>query len=376
MSNNRYDDRYDDDDRYDETYDEAYADGYDEAYDESYDEEFDDPYGEYEDDLAIRREPVRRAAPKKPEIKKQTSRYKENKRKRLARLITVYAFVTILVFAGLYLFYRMCHSDKEKYREEGITAVKSGSYEKALECFQKSLNEKQWFSRDMDLDTKMYMGACYLRLSRYSEASSIYHLLSLEESKVVDQAVVASMLETAEANQLLQEIREKEDAKPDFVTIDRLKTMAASDSSLYLYLASAYNRRGEYALATDAVKKYAQEHAMNSYVAYELSAACLREEKPDEAAKYVEQGLAAADGIYKDLLQYNQVIILETQGKYDEAFQMIAALHTQYPENTDMLREFTFLDSRINTDPQPVNPYSDALTDQEWEAIRRKLEGN
>lgn len=376
MSNNRYDDRYDDDDRYDETYDEAYADGYDEAYDESYDEEFDDPYDEYEDDLAVRREPVRRTAPKKPEIKKQTSRYKENKRKRLARLITVYAFVTILVFAGLYLFYRMCHSDKEKYREEGITAVKSGSYEKALECFQKSLNEEQCFSRDMDLDTKMYMGACYLRLSRYSEASSIYHLLSLEESKVVDQAVVASMLETAEANQLLQEIKEKEDAKPDFVTIDRLKTMAASDSSLYLYLASAYNRRGEYALATDAVKKYAQEHAMNSYVAYELSAACLREEKPDEAAKYVEQGLAAADGIYKDLLQYNQVIILETQGKYDEAFQMIAALHTQYPENTDMLREFTFLDSRINTDPQPVNPYSDALTDQEWEAIRRKLEGN
>ena len=196
MSNNRYDDRYDDDDRYDE----AYADGYDEAYDESYDEEYDDPYDEYEDDLAVRREPVRRAAPKKPEIKKQTSRYKENKRKRLARLITVYAFVTILVFAGLYLFYRMCHSDKEKYREEGITAVKSGSYEKALECFQKSLNEEQWFSRDMDLDTKMYMGACYLRLSRYSEASSIYHLLSLEESKVVDQAVVASMLETAEAN--------------------------------------------------------------------------------------------------------------------------------------------------------------------------------
>ena len=89
-----------------------------------------------------------------------------------------------------------------------------------------------------------------------------------------------------------------------------------------------------------------------------------------------DYNMLSADGIYKDLLQYNQVIILETQGKYDEAFQMIAALHTQYPENTDMLREFTFLDSRINTDPQPVNPYSDALTDQEWEAIRKKLEGN
>ncbi|MBR3539604.1 MAG: hypothetical protein IKN79_11110, partial [Eubacterium sp.] len=94
-----------------------------------------------------------------------------------------------------------------------------------------------------------------------------------------------------------------------------------------------------------------------------------------EAARpVIEEGLAAPDGIFRDLLLYNQVMLLESAGEYEKAYEQAKKLHEQYPENKDMERAYSFLDSRVNPDTTPVNPFSDAIPEEEWEAIRQRID--
>ena len=39
-----------------------------------------------------------------------------------------------------------------------------------------------------------------------------------------------------------------------------------------------------------------------------------------------------------------------------------------------MERAYSFLDSRVNPDTTPVNPFSDAIPEEEWEAIRQRID--
>ena len=280
---------------------------------------------------------------------------------RIAALVFIYAMITLLVAGVVFFIFKKCSSEKENYREMGIAAMEKGSYEEALGLFRSSLAEEQWFSGDMDLDTKMYIGACYLRTKRYGDAAEMYRSLTKEKSSVLDQTVVASLLEIAEANQLALSMSDGNATPPTDETVERLEKLSAEDSRMFVYLASAYNRRGEYDKSREVLQKYCQENSLNSYVAYELSSAYMREDNLAAAKNIVELGLQAKDGVYKDLLQYNQVILLESEMKYDEAYALIEQLHNQYPNNQDMLREYTFLYSRVHVDPVPVNPESDAI---------------
>ena len=280
---------------------------------------------------------------------------------RIAALVFIYFMITLVMAGVVYFIFRKCWSDKERFRVLGIEAMEKGSYEEALGLFRSSLAEEQWFSGDMDLDTKMYIGACYLRTKRYGDAAEMYRSLTKESSSVLDRTVIASLLETAEANQLALSMSDGKATPPTDETVERLENLATEDSRMFIYLASAYNRRGEYDKAREVLLKYCQENSLNSYVAYELSSAYIREDNLAAAKNIVELGLQAKDGVYKDLLQYNQVILLESEMKYDEAYSLISELHNQYPDNQDMLREYTFLYSRVYVDPVPVNPESDAL---------------
>ena len=75
----------------------------------------------------------------------------------MRRLIVLYAFIALIVIAFLIFFLSKTMSSKEANREEGITQFKQGNYDQAISAFQRSLAEEQWFSSEMDLDTRMYL---------------------------------------------------------------------------------------------------------------------------------------------------------------------------------------------------------------------------
>ena len=298
-------------------------------------------------------------------------RYRNSaKKKRNQQLILIYVIVTIFAAAAIALFIMNTKSDKGKFRELGIEAFKKGAYEEAAGHFEKSLEENQWFTGQTDVDTRMYLGACYLRLNRYSDAAACYRLAGEKNSGTIDDNLLTSLLETADAMNEVDELRSMPKVEADTAQLEKV---AESQPYMYLCLASYYIERKDDEKALAALTAYSKVRPMNTYVAYELSAAYIRQEKYTEAASIIEQGLSSGDKNYADLLRFNQIVLTEAKGDYESAFKSIEELCKEYPDNTMMKKEYDFLYTRVNPNTTPVNPYSDARTDEENAAIAREL---
>ena len=145
------------------------------------------------------------------------------------------------------------------------------------------------------------------------------------------------------------------------INTETLEKAAVTQPYMYLSLASIYIDRGDELHARTALNSYLSQRPLNTYVAYELSTAYLNEKKYSEAKDMIEKGLASGDSSFIDLLRFNEIVLMEVDGQYEEALNAVEALLKQYPENAAMKKEYDFLYTRVNLHTTPVNPESDAL---------------
>ena len=279
---------------------------------------------------------------------------------RIRQLIVIYVLIGLAIIGFLIFFLSKTMSNKESARNEGIEQFKNGKYEQAISSFQRSLAEEQWFSADMDLDTRMYLATSYLRLGKYRDAVDCYKKLQEDNNGTLNNELILSMQETAEAQAA---ISEGQSGVPSDETLERLTRLSADEPYLYLQLASAYNRKGDPAASKQALESYLAVRPLNTYVALELSTAYLKDGKLTEAKDMIDKGLACDDNVYDDLLSYNDTVILEEQGDYEGAFRKMEELHERYPDNESITKEYTFLYTRVHPNETPVNPNNDALED-------------
>ena len=302
-----------------------------------------------------------------------TDRNRERYKKRMRQLILVYTVITIIVGSFLTLLLMNAFSDKKKFRDEGITAFGQGNYTEAEASFQKSLNESQWFTGSMDLDTRMYLGACYLREGKYDDAAKCYKTVEDDNNGAVDEDLLHSMIGTADAMSDISAIRTGQ-VPVDDTWIEQLLQKAENQPYVYLCIASVYNERGDTESAGKLLEKYLAVRPVNTYVAYELSAAYINQGKTAEATDMINKGLSSVDGTFADLLKYNQAILKEMEGDFQTAFSMLEELCKQYPDNADMKREYDFLYTRLNINETPVNPYTDAMSEEEIARAKAQAE--
>ena len=97
-----------------------------------------------------------------------------------ASFILIHVMSSIVLIIIALLFISLITSKKGEYREKGIKAYQVGDYEEAIRYFDKSLNEKQLFSKKMDLDTRMYLGSADIKTGRYKDA--IFNFNKLKEN--------------------------------------------------------------------------------------------------------------------------------------------------------------------------------------------------
>lgn len=279
---------------------------------------------------------------------------------RMRQLVVIYVLIGLAVIGFLIFFLSKTISNKEAARESGIKEFRHANYERAISAFNRSLAEEQWFSKSMDLDTMMYLAASYLKLEKYNDAAVCYKKLQEENDGSLNNEVLLSMQETAEAQAAIAEGRS---GAPSEETIQRLTKLSAEEPYLYLQLASAYYRLHDATAARQALESYLAVRPLNTYVAYELSTAYLKEGKLTEAKTMVDKGLACDDHVYDEMLSYNEAVILEEQGDYEGAFRKLEELHNLYPDNETITKEYTFLYTRVHPNETPVNPNNDALED-------------
>ncbi len=291
----------------------------------------------YEENGEIRRKP---SGTRKKRISKK-------KLKRMRQIAISGLIFTTLVLIITFIFIINCFSDKEELRDRGIAEFEKGNYQQAEALLKESVAEQQWFSDSMDLDSKVYIAECALKSEDYARAISLFTDIKDEYS---DKEFIDERIAFADAMKSFSTDKDYASAAA------KLEPLAANgNDGLYMYLGACYGKLGEDEKMLSAFENYISKYSMNSFVAYELSSYYLGIDENDKASEMISLGYKSGDTEYEYLLKYNEAVILEKQMKYNEAFNIINSLHSEYPDNEAIEKEYDFLYSRINIDDEPVN---------------------
>ena len=170
--------------------------------------------------------------------------------------------------------------------------------------FTDSINTNQWFSDEMDDDTRLYLANCYMRTHEYGKAREIY--VALYDSRYVDQDYLSYV------NNLSIALEDTEDGNIDEGTISTLEEeLNGGNNSVSLYLGTCYQLKERYDDMIAPYNKYIDEFGINSYIAYQLSAYYLSIDEDETALYYINQGFNCKDDLYIDLIRYNDVVYSE-----------------------------------------------------------------
>ncbi len=288
------------------------------------------------------------------EVQKRRKKKKMSKakRRRLRQLAVMMFFVTVAVLVLSLVIVINSISDKEEIREKAVAEYNKGNYEEAVSLFNKSIDEKQWFSRNMDLDSKLYIADSYMALKEYDKACELYKELRDETSFYLDKDYLDTMIPLANALYAFSTEKDYSKALPELE-----EAVAAGHDNLYMYIGVCYGELGNSEKMLESFKNYTDKYGLNTFIAYEISAYYLHQGDLTSAESYIDKGMECEDDDYKYLLKYNRAVILEINRDYKSAYDIVSQLHADHPENEDIEKEYDFLYTRVNIDKEPVNGY-------------------
>lgn len=287
----------------------------------------------------------RRAALRRAEMERKKI---EKRKRRKKNLITGTVFTVVVAGIMCFILLHMS-SDKEELREQGIAAYQSGSYSEAVGFFLDSLEEEQWFTEDMDLDTRLYLGNSYMQMNDYTDANSVYvEVRSLNDGQY-DEAYIDSLVGVSSA--MVEVERGNYETAAAYLSDEVNK----GNTALNLYLGACYGKQGDYETMMQCFQNYLAAYPLNTYLAYQISTYYLNSGDYESAKSYLDNGAACNDDVYREMLLYNEIVYYEKILDYQTAYNKAEAFVSSYPENEAGQTEYDFLNTRININPEPVH---------------------
>lgn len=285
-------------------------------------------------------------------MSENTKKIRRRKRTKAYRNTSMIINVIFICFIVIFAFIGGKHvfTDKKKLREQGISLYNNANYVEALVKFQKALGEDQWFSDEVNVDIEMYMADSYMRLEDFAMANQIYvNITKNYEKGDYDEDRIAFMI------QLTQALADY--ATGDYVTPLDTLIMAVNRGyeEMALYVAICYENLCDFENMKAYYDIYSQSYGMNAYLSYKYAGYSIGKNDYSTALSYVEQGLAFNDVDYTKELKYLQVVCYEELGQYEYAFNLSTAYMTAYPDDEKGRELYSYLDTRVNIDPIPVN---------------------
>ena len=288
-------------------------------------------------------------------VRAKKRRDQEIKRKRNLKLAIFCSIFSIIVILGAAYIIVHCISNKESLRDAGIAAFNEGGYTEAISDFESSIAEKQWFSKKMDQDTRLYLAACYMRIDDYEKALEIYKNVRDNSPSVISKDELERHMNLATA------LNEVKGGNVNELYINSLKDeYDRGNTSVALYLGTCYEIQGDYENMVKYYDIYSDAYGINTYIAYQESSYYLSQNDNETAQSIVNKGMNASDDLYMDLVLYNDIVLTERQLDYSGALEKATALIEKYPNNETYKKEYDFLYSRVNIDPNPVHTEGDA----------------
>lgn len=287
----------------------------------------------------------------------------------------------------------------EVFRGEGILALATGEYDKALQLFDKALEHVTGSNKSFAQDVKLYQAETHLAKGEDSAAEKICQDL-IENSKVGDAELILGRIDLGQgkAEEAAEHFASCVSDKPvysNYLTIydlyvnfnmeadgaaylEKALELSPADASDYCSQGQVYYNLGEIEKAktsfaraidlgnTDAVPMMGKLYLDNgeiqaarsmyeSYLkekirpalAYNGLALCdLADKNYDAALVNIRNGLEEEDPEVRESLLFNEIAAYEYKLDFKTAKAKMQAFLEEYPENREAVRENIFLKSR------------------------------
>jgi len=219
--------------------------------------------------------------------------------------------------------------DAQILADRAYTYQKIGEYEKSLEDYNKAINlQKNKYD--------YYFGKYYLLREMNRDEEAIRVLNEAEEIEVKTKADKFNMAKIHFYQGLY-----------DQAFAELSESFANGFVEAYFYIGEIYSRKKDYSTAKYYYEKYMEEGGSLSPRIYNQIASCLiKLGEYEQAASYLEKGMAYADYDIKKALLKNQIVAYENMGDFDNALYMLETYTALYPSDEEAKSELVFLRSR------------------------------
>lgn len=167
-------------------------------------------------------------------------------------------------------------ADKYELREQGIEAMKTGAYEKALSCFSEALSASAGEVSELQYDVLKYRAECELRLQRFDDAEESYTILQQLDEDPANQKKYQEILEDLDGRKTLTEALTRMEAGAFSEALEALKPLAERKSGMtgraaWFDYAVCLERLNRYDEAADAFAEYLELYPEDEAAQKELS---------------------------------------------------------------------------------------------------------
>lgn len=114
------------------------------------------------------------------------------------------------------------------------------------------------------------------------------------------------------------------------------------------FLALTYEAEEKYTEADDLYRDFISKNPTDGNIYNQYGAYLINRKQYENALVYIETGLDCAKEPAKKALLYNQAICYEYTGDFSKAYELLEKYVSQYSNDADAYKEYTFLKSRQN----------------------------
>lgn len=312
-------------------------------------------------------------------------------------------------------------NNKAALRGKGIAYYLNGKYKKAVNCFEKALDNPSKI--EYNIDIMSYKGSAKEKLGEYEEALSIYNdILSKDkdntailQSRANIQYLLQNYEESLKDYDTLLEKNKKDislylgkyqvlmaqgkDADGETLLNEALN-IASSDTpeqkfqkakiyyflgdydtamteltsageagytESYQYLGNIYLEKNDITNAIYYFELYLEKtNNKNISQVYNQIAYCyIKEENYEEALSYINKGLKNATAENEQELRKNEIIAYEKMGDVELALEKMESYITDYPDDQEAARDYIFLQTRTGSSDETVDNSSDVEGQEE-----------
>lgn len=287
------------------------------------------------------------------------------------------------------------------YRQIGIQKLSEGSYQEAVDSFQKALDQSVAVVEELEVDICYYKaqaqyqggdvegaietytalidydkdnvkalylrGTAYLAQGQTKEALADYQAAADREKKdgelhshIAENLIHAGMNQEAEPYLQAAVGQDGEDAESlrergyafylmgdyDNARANLDKAITLEDEEAVFYLAKIEDALGNSQRATQLYETYISTHEGDTATLYELGMARLKQGSYDQALTFFQKALETENPANRQQLRRGEIIALEYLLDFGQARAKLESYVADYPEDAEAAREWEFLQSR------------------------------